>query len=149
LAHLCAEHICGFIVEEIPLDESGLLEFLEYSSRLLQIINSVERIRDRVAFLFSSIADLSGDDVVISGKVREGIQIISDPDWISDDLKSLTRLLSESLAMPISAAELEEICAAAGGRPRFVKLLFRYYRNANDRGKTRAALLERVRSEQV
>lgn len=147
LVCLCRESVQAIVVEEIPLGENAVPEFLDYLSRLLQLLSGTEHVDDRLILAFSSIVDLSTFGSAISEKTRECIQILADPVWSFDDLRKLACMLAEWLSLSFSLAELEQICVAAKGRPRFIKQLFRIYRNGCAQGETLATLIERVRSE--
>lgn len=149
LGALCANDTRAVIVEEIPLGENALPEFLDYLSRLLHAISSEKYVTDRLVFAFSSIVDLSMAGSTISAKTRECFQILPDPNWSIDDLRKLTLMLADELARPFSAKDVEQICLAAKGRPRFVKQLFRQYRNRTSQGDALDALIRRLQDEQL
>lgn len=148
LAALCAEQVCAIVVEEIPLGEDELPEFLELLTRLLQIVSGSELIHNRVIFAFSSIAELSTVADKISGKVRECVQIMSAPSWVADDIGRLVRMLNSELKQNLTEKKMGEIVMEADGSPRFVKALLRQYRNGTAEGISWSQLLRRVKSEQ-
>ena len=146
---LCAEETRAVIVEEIPLSENALPEFLDYLSKLLHALNGDGRIADRLVFAFSSIVDLTKAGSAISDKTRECFQILPDPVWLLEDMHALTSKLAKWLQRSLSVLEIEAISAASDGRPRFVKQLFRHYRNGSDQGEPLDMLIERIKGEQV
>jgi len=149
LGALCADETRAVIVEEIPLGENALPEFLDYLSRLLHAISGENRVADRLVFAFSSIVDLSMTGSAISAKTRECFQILPDPNWSLDHLRKLTRMLAGNLDRPFSVTDIERICIAAEGRPRFVKQLFRQYRNRSIKGDSLDALISQLQGEQL
>lgn len=146
---LCVNETRAVIVEEIPLGENALPEFLDYLSRLLHAISGEKHVADRLVFAFSSIVDLSMAGLTISAKTRECFQILPDPAWSLDDLRTLTRMLAGKLEKPFSVADIDRICVAAEGRPRFVKQLFRQYRNRSNQGDPLDELIGRLQGEQL
>jgi pimeloyl-ACP methyl ester carboxylesterase len=147
LTALCEHDTRAIVVEEIPLGANALPEFLDLLSRLMQIVGGQEQLADRLVFAFSSIVDLSARGTALSGKVRENVQILSDPHWTIAEIHALTGLLADALNLPLSADDLDAISMAADGRPRFVKLLFRHYRNGSAGNQPLAELIDRVRGE--
>jgi Alpha/beta hydrolase family len=146
---LCRDEARAVIVEEIPLGENALPEFLDYLSKIVNTLNGEECIASRLVFAFSSIIDLANVGSIIPDKTRECFQILPDPEWSLHDIRVLVQKLAEWLKMPMSTIKIEQICAAADGRPRFVKQLFRHYRNGSDQGEPLSTLIERVRSEKL
>ncbi len=149
LGVLCANETRAIVVEEIPLGENALPEFIDYLSRLLHGISGEKRVADRLVFAFSSIVDLQMAGSAISAKTRECFQILPDPNWSLDDLRALTRMLAAKLDKPFCVADVERICIAAEGRPRFVKQLFRQYRNRSNQSDPLDTVINRLQGEQL
>jgi hypothetical protein len=58
-------------------------------------------------------------------------------------------MLASKLNSPFSVSDVERICIAAEGRPRFVKQLFRQYRNRSNQDDPLDALITRLQGEQL
>ena len=74
---------------------------------------------------------------------------MSAPDWIVEDIERLVRMLADELQVNINNQEVDDIVAAATGLPRYVKMLFRHYRNGTSEGLPLPQLLLRVTGEQL
>jgi Holliday junction resolvasome RuvABC ATP-dependent DNA helicase subunit len=120
---------------------------MELLSKLSQVINSAEQLENRTVFAFSSLIDFSTHTIDLSAKIRENIQMIPALAWTSDDIERLVRMLAKELRRDLSENEVSSVVVSAAGLPRFVKLLFRHYRNGVAEGQTLQQMLQRVRSE--
>lgn len=133
------------VVEELPLPPDELVGFVEKVRILLESIAIDQSLHGRVIFAFSSLEKPSG----VSARLHERMQFLNMGEWSDVEIRKLIELLSISLRPALTQQEQTEIVSAAGGSPRFVKRLFRTWRNGTDGAAPLTTLLSRIRLEEV
>jgi hypothetical protein len=144
-----AGSVTALVVEEIPLPACDFPVFLDLVLRLAQAIESDSTIAGRVQLAFSSIVNPATDGGFVHPKIREKIQFIPMEFWAEDEIGDLVKRLDGVIKPGLSSADKLQIVAAAEGSPRFVKMLFRRWRNGPPQVLSLNTMLASVKSEQV
>ena len=142
--------VSTILIEEIPIfpgKELGL--FLSLVLKLILSLEADAATAGRIQLAFSSIHEPRGGGGLDSPKITEKLQFLSFSDWTDAELIKLVDLLTPILKPELSADEKRQISVAATGSPRFVKLVFRRWRNGTANGLTVPQLLASVRAELV
>mgnify|MGYP003634608282 CR=1 FL=1 len=137
------------VIEEMPLEIDELCEFADTIAKLIEFLVGDGHLHERVQFALSSRLDLALNHPGISAKTRESIQILSIDDWSRNDIGKLVQMLTGIIKPALSNEEQELIIDKSGGSPRFVKNLYRKWRNGIGENKDLETLLTEVCEEQV
>lgn len=132
------------VVEELPLPPNELVIFIEQIRILLESIAIDQTLHGRALFAFSSLKNPGS----LSSRVHERLQFLSLGDWSNLEIRQLIELLSITLRPTLTENDKVDIALAARGSPRFVKRLFRVWRNGMDNKASLTTLLNELRLEQ-
>jgi pimeloyl-ACP methyl ester carboxylesterase len=144
-----ADLIIANVVEEMPLECDGLAEFAELLAKFLTSLVGEPDLYRRVQFALSSLQDVGTACKPISAKTREQIQLIPAERWPVHDGRRLVELLASTLKLELTSESQEKIAISAAGSPRFIKQVFRHWRNGTFGRPSVDQLIERVQGEQV
>lgn len=136
------------IVEEMPLGCDELAIFAEIMAKFLSGLIGEPGLYRRVQFALSSIQDVRAAQKPMSAKAHEQIQLVPVDPWSLLDARRLVGILASTLKPELSPESREIIAQSAAGSPRFVKQVFRQWRNGTSAGQTVEQLITRVRQEQ-
>jgi pimeloyl-ACP methyl ester carboxylesterase len=147
IARLHPDRVLGVIVEEIPLTPGPEYDiFLRHMLSLVQLIQSDSSTNGRVAFAFTSIypaiTGCSG-----GAKLRDKIAPVAFPGWTHGELRQLIDMLCGPLFPDLPLEERAQLTEGAQGNPRFVKAVFRRWRNGLAGTMSTAELIAAVRTE--
>lgn len=132
------------VVEELPLPPNELIIFIEQVRILLESIAIDQALHGRAVFAFSSLKNPGS----LSSRVHERMQFLNLGDWSNLEITQLIELLSITLRPILTEKDKVDIALAAKGSPRFVKRLFRSWRNGTDDKAPLATLLNKLRLEE-
>jgi hypothetical protein len=150
LRTLCGEGVATVLVEEIPLAPGHeLTQFVALLLQLALAIASDSTLDGRIQLAFSSIGELTLDPPDGFGKLKERIQFVKLPAWNSKELRRLIDMLCSILRPDLSEGDRQSITVAANGSPRFVKMVFRRWRNGTAEGLSLNDLIRSVQAEIV
>jgi hypothetical protein len=150
LKSLSETGVTTILIEEIPI--RGGKEFSEFMRLLLQLLLAVSSdpsLSGRIQLAFSSISDVSaelGDGLT---KLRERIHFMKYGLWSTNEVVNLIDMLCSVLRPELTDAERSQIAKYANGSPRFVKMVFRRWRNNTSGEFSLSELLGSVKAEQV
>ena len=135
----------AILVEEIPLSPGPeYSEFLSYIPKLIHAVESEPNIDVRL--LFSSINNATERLPNGSAKLRSRMQFITTGLWSEDDCDLLVRRIMSALTVELSSDEQMAIVRASQGSPRFIKAVFRRWKNGSVGSASLAELLEQARA---
>nr|WP_156449674.1 hypothetical protein [Caulobacter sp. CCH9-E1] len=146
IAREVPNEIIGILIEEIPIEQSEFDEFASLMLSLAQTLDADPSTRGRVLLFFTSVDGIASS-AQCGPKFRERFPVIQLEDWDGKDIERLVILLAESLKRELSAEDVQAIVINAGGSARFVKSLFRRWRNGTANGLDLSRLIEEVKSE--
>ncbi|WP_165913348.1 MULTISPECIES: esterase/lipase family protein [unclassified Novosphingobium] len=129
LMDLRSDSVTTILVEEMPLNAQSLGIATQTISKFLEILDSDDRLYGQIRFVFSSRIAVSSIGVDLSSKVREKIQFLPVDLWSEQDITRLIQLLTPAVKSDLSAQHQSSIAQASKGSPRFVKMVFRHWRN--------------------
>lgn len=135
----------AIVVEELPLSEGSLADFADLVGVFLENLSTDTSLYGRVLFAFSSIAKLE----LIKAKTREKLQVMNIGTWLTTETLQLVELLTAALRPELTVGEQRQIAMAANGSPRFVKHLFRMWRNDTAGERDLSSLLSLISKELV
>ncbi|WP_459678223.1 esterase/lipase family protein [Acidisoma sp. 7E03] len=136
------------LIEEIPITkDTDYLEFLDLIHNLMLVLGTTLHINRRVVFGFSSIRDPSSLITPPMAKLRETLQFVPVDLWSNRDILRLMEVVMRALHINLSADDKMRVVAEAGGSPRFVKSLFRRWRNGTASELPLEVLLAQTKSE--
>lgn len=132
----------ALLIEEIPLvNPKELSAFLAFITQLSQSIAADSALVGRVFIAISSIEEPIAEGSFKS-KILERVQIVKFDVWSDNDLNKLASTLSRAIKPDLTSADRGVIVQSAVGSPRFVKTLFRRWRNGTGTGYTLQRLIE-------
>ncbi|WP_424628839.1 hypothetical protein [Bradyrhizobium sp. SYSU BS000235] len=135
------------LVEEIPLGTKEDFDvFLGSILQMILVLEADARLHERIRLAFTSIHDPSRGAVGLE-KLHEKLQFIDMSPWSLDDLTSLSRIIARELNPHLSSNEIGLIARAASGSPRYIKSIFRRWRNGTDGGRSVPELIESIAME--
>ncbi|CAN5159766.1 hypothetical protein BH11PSE2_BH11PSE2_07570 [soil metagenome] len=138
------------LIEEIPLPPGNLYkEFLSNCLQLALAIDNSPADGAAIVLAFSSIQDPAQDIEPKSAKLRERVQFLKLGTWSEPDIIRLIDVLAPIIRPTLNSQERTKISEASKGSPRFVKMLFRRWRNGTEEGVQLRSLLDSVGSEQL
>ncbi|MGQ3296590.1 esterase/lipase family protein [Reyranella sp.] len=111
------------LLDEVPDDEcvlTGMARFV-MTAVLAEKMNGRASIRFAFSSLFSP-SDLLPEE---ERRLLEVIRPAQMDKWDSVDIRRLVERLCHSISIPVSKEEVDRICSASGGDPRYVKNVFR------------------------
>jgi predicted alpha/beta hydrolase family esterase len=132
------------LIEEIPL--KGQTEFEEFLAQILRFMLALEAdsaLHNAVRLVFTSIYDPSNYGGR-SEKLHEKLQFLEMQLWATEHLRALSRVIARELNPDLSSTDLDLIAEASAGSPRFVKTVFRHWRNGSHDGRSVPELLQRL-----
>lgn len=145
LAKLPIDTVYANVIEELPIDTDQLDRMVDQIAIFIETIFNDPSLHGRSVFAFSSLQS----PVNVSPKTRDKIQMLQMNTWSIDEISRLVILLASTLKPELSIAEQNSIVLDAQGSPRFVKQLFRKWRNGTTGGLDLTSLLKQVRLEQI
>lgn len=131
------------VVEELPLPPNELVIFIDQIRILLESIAIDQNLHGRAVFAFSSLKYPES----LSSRVHERLQFLRLGDWSNLEITQLIELLSITFHPTLTEKNKIDIALAASGSPRFVKRLFRAWRNGTDKKASLSTLLSELRLE--
>ncbi|MER8373701.1 hypothetical protein [Mesorhizobium sp. M1406] len=136
-----------FLVEEIPVTDSRLLDFIVGAVNITSHFDSDDTLSGQVRFVFTSIAN--PDKVIPTGysKVRERISFVRANRWKVDEVGGLLSLIKPPTGISLSAQDDESVIRSANGMPRFVKHVLRDLRDRRDTGESLPDRVRRLEAE--
>jgi pimeloyl-ACP methyl ester carboxylesterase len=138
------------IIEEIPIRPGPAYgELLRYLEQMVSVIERAGSEGSPVLIAYSSIANPVLDLAPGNTKVRELFAFLEVEPWSFAELSKLVSLLSAKIGPLTDITDCTAIAMAADGSPRFVKSVFKAWRNGTARGLNTGELIRRVRAEQV
>lgn len=149
LAALRSDKVTAILVEEMPVGCDQLMEVAETLANVLEIVDADDRLYGHVRFLFSSRISMHGDRSTMKSKIREKIQFLPVDTWTNDNILKLVQLVAPAVHPELTAAEHDHIARESKGSPRFVKMVFRHWRNRTARGASIQQICDRVIKEMV
>jgi pimeloyl-ACP methyl ester carboxylesterase len=141
--------ILANVVEEMPLGRGDLAGFAELLAKFLATLAGDPGLYRRVQFALSSLQSIDHACTPMSPKTLEQIQFLPAERWSVHDAHRLVELLSSTLKSDLSSETQEKIAMSAAGSPRFIKQIFRHWRNGTSGGQSVDQLIGRVLGEQV
>lgn len=137
------------LIEEIPLAPGvELTLFLNLILQVILTIESDDNLVGRVQLAFSALIDPC-EKIDAASKLREKIQFLSFTFWKTREIECLIDMLAQQLKPNLSRTDRDQILRRANGSPRFVKMVFRRFRNGTAENQTLSHLLDSVSGEQV
>lgn len=124
-----SDEVVGIVIEEIPLPPIELGRFLQHIATVIELLGSESDRPQQVRLLFSSIHAIDDPSNAISAKTREMVQLIPVSPWTITQMLALGTLIRAASDHTITDHVLEKIVTAADGSPRFMKAVFRKFRN--------------------
>jgi hypothetical protein len=138
----------AYLIEEIPLPPGA--EYQVLMKHVLELMLAIEAEQaNAVRLMFSSINCPSENIPRGMAKLRSRMQLIPFELWTTDEVAALVELLCDATGRTLALQEKTFIVEAAKGSPRFVKGVFRRWRNGTANGITLKELLAAVEAEQV
>ena len=101
----------------------------------------------QVLWMYSSISAPTLTQEPYHVKLRERIQFIELSPWSNAELQSLVAIIQSELRMEIGHQYLSSIISSAKGSPRFVKILFRSFRQRPELVSAPAEMLRQIATE--
>ncbi|KQZ49146.1 hypothetical protein ASD63_31475 [Ensifer sp. Root558] len=144
-----SDKIVAKIIEEMPIEEENLAASANLIAQFLEHIDADEHLNGQVRFIFSSRKPLSSTIGILDSKAREKLQFLPVESWTQIDIARLVHLLTPAIRPNLTPEEQQRISTASGGSPRFVKMMFRHWRNGTSNGGTIEDLCSRVSKELV
>ncbi|WP_323687120.1 MULTISPECIES: esterase/lipase family protein [unclassified Rhizobium] len=144
-----SDQIITEVVEEMPIKEEHLGESANLVAQLLEHVDTDERLFGQIRFIFSSRNSPQNVSGGLKNKTREKLQFLPVETWTQGDITRLVQLLAPAIRPNLSSAEQQYISAASGGSPRFVKMMFRHWRNGTSNSSSIEALCHQVSKELV
>ncbi len=144
-----SDKIVAKVIEEMPIKEENLGASVNLIAQFLEHIDADEHLNGQVRFIFSSRKSLSSTLGILDSKARERIQFLPVETWTQIDIARLVQLLAPALRPNLTPEEQQYISTASGGSPRFVKMIFRHWRNGTSNSRTIEDLCSRVSKELV
>jgi hypothetical protein len=142
------DRVVIILIDEIPAGPD-FADFLKLALQLSLAIAADEVTCGRVLLAFSSIHDPCLNISTGMPKIRERIQFLALSPWQQQETLALVDLLAPIIPSELEPADRESIARAANGSPRYVKGVFRHWRNGTAGNLTLAQLLDKVAAEQV
>lgn len=131
----------SILIEEIPLStQPEFDEFLASTLQLMLVLDADDRLHNTIRFAFTSIYDPSGG-AVRPEKLHEKLQLLGMPRWSTPDLRIMSQMISREMKLGLRDADLDLVAEWAMGSPRYVKSVFRHWRNGTDRGRSVSELI--------
>ncbi len=146
---LCSHKVTALVVEEMPIKEGDLVEAARVFGGFLDLLDGDDRLYGQVRVLFSSRRVVAHPSQRLTSKVREKIQFLPVETWSDNDIERLIKLLTAAIRPSLSEVAQAIIVSKANGSPRFVKMLFRHWRNQTAGGKSVEDLCAQVAREAV
>lgn len=143
------DQIAANLVEEMPVKEEHIGASANLIAQVLEHIDADERLNGQVRFIFSSRKPISGALGVLDSKAREKIQFLPVETWTEIDIARLVQLLAPAIRPNLSLGDEQYISAASKGSPRFVKMMFRHWRNGTSNNQSVEYLCSQVAKELV
>jgi hypothetical protein len=137
------------IIEEMPIEESELANAANRLATFLDHVDTDGKLYGQVRFIFSSINPISASSGKLKSKTSEKIQFLPVETWSNFDISRLVQLLSPTINFALSPEEMNYIATRSNGSPRFVKMVFRHWRNGTSEGASIETLCSRVGKELV
>jgi pimeloyl-ACP methyl ester carboxylesterase len=137
-------------IEEIPIPTGS--QYGQFIERLLHVVQGLEVDAigpHPVRLLISSIRDPAGEVPLGLAKFREKFQFLPFRQWTDDEVRGLIHLICEGTGTALSDQDYNELIAVADGSPRFIKMVFRKWRNGTHSSIPLSQLLDIVKMEQL
>ena len=144
-----ADLVIANVVEEMSLESEDLAEFANLLAKFLDSLVSAPQLFRRVQFALSSLNDIDAATVPMHPKTRELVQLLPVERWSIEDASRLVELLTSTVEPTLSPASQEKIVLSAQGSPRFVKQIFRHFRNGFWNSQSIDELIAQVKAERA
>lgn len=144
-----SDQIIAKVIEEMPIQEDHLGDSANIIAQLLEHVDTDERLFGQVRFIFSSRKSPQNLSGGLKNKTREKLQFLPVETWTQADIIRLIQLLAPAIRPNLSSGEQQYISGASGGSPRFVKMMFRHWRNGTSSSSSIEALCHQVSRELV
>ena len=144
-----SDRVSSKIIEEIPLTSESLEEAVVVIARFLDLLDADAQLHGQVRFAFSSRHNIGQSSSALPSKVREKLQILPVESWLDSDITRMVELLTPAIRSELPIDDQKAIVAAAGGSPRFVKMVFRHWRNGTAGDDKTEQLCARVASDLI
>jgi hypothetical protein len=143
--------VSTILIEEIPTPPGEQLgHFLGLILKVILSLEADDATAGKVQLAFSSIYNpREGIRTDTLPKITEKLQFFPFVVWSEEELLALTNLLAPIFKSDLTLNDKAQIVAAAAGSPRYIKLIFRRWRNGTSGNLTLQELLASVRSELV
>lgn len=138
----------ALLIEEIPINcPHSYAEFCGYLHMLMESLESSDLDGQRI--FVTSILDPTVLDINNGPKFRAKMQFLPFTRWSETEAQQLSRTLNEELALGRPETEVISIAEASSGVPRFVKGVYRRWRNGTDKGKSVMDIIAQTRTEML
>lgn len=119
----------AIFIEEIPLSAGP--DFSEFLKCVYHLALEVDKgqLQEKVIWLYSSINSPKSDIPNGLPKIHERVQFIAIDKWNNEELLKLVDMIESEFKLGISNDEKYNIITKSNGSPRFIKSVFRNYRN--------------------
>lgn len=144
LARFPSDKTIANVIEEMPISPDKLGDVANHAATFLEALMGDPSLHGRMAFAFSSLRTPE----TMGAKAREKIQVLNMGTWLGSETRRLVEMLAAVLKPELSHEDREWISTAANGSPRFVKQVFRKWRNGAS-GADLGQMLAAVRTEQI
>jgi len=144
-----SDKIVAKLIEEMPIKEGDIGASANLIAQVLEHIDADERLNGQVRFIFSTRKPISGALGTLDSKAREKIQFLPVETWTQLDIARLVQLIAPTIRPNLSPSEEQYISAASNGSPRFVKMMFRHWRNGTAVNESIEYLCSKVSKELV
>lgn len=145
--HAIDEH-WAILIEEIPISlENGYGQFISFLDAILLGLEAEKA--HHIKLLFSSIIDINTAVPRNAVKFRTRVQMIPFKAWTASETKNLVEMLSKATGIYPDPNDQLIIANASCGSPRFIKAIFRKWRNGIATDLPLRELLDVVKAEQV
>ncbi len=149
LLDLRCDKVVANVVEEMPVNAELLTQFADIVSEFLDLVDADDRLYGQVRFAFSSRHPITQSSASLSSKAREKIQFLPIQTWSDFDIARLVKLLTPMIRPTLTPDEQNKITFASRGSPRFVKMVFRHWRNGTSAESSVEALCAQVGGELI
>lgn len=137
----------AILVEELPLSSGEELSHFLTSTWHIVAAMDASTLTHQVLWMYSSISAPTLTQEPYHVKLRERIQFIELSPWSNAELQSLVAIIQSELRMEIGHQYLSSIISSAKGSPRFVKILFRSFRQRPELVSAPAEMLRQIATE--
>lgn len=114
------------MIEEIPLREKP--DFNEFIERFVTLLLFCADQPTGIEFVLSSLNVPDLTEIPQKGRLAEQMKFVTFPRWRESDLRRLVNVILSHSRSPIDEQQIQQLLAASGRSPRFVKVFFREYR---------------------